>query len=84
MNHMPAPVSETGLVTTRRPAPALTPRQDAVLRLAATGRTYRAIASELGIAHGTVKRTMHDAYERLDVAGQLDAFRAMGWLSEVG
>lgn len=74
---MPVPVSAT---TTRRPVPALTPRQVDVLRLAARGLTYKAIASALGMAHGTVKRTIHEIHERLGAETLMESLSVVGWL----
>jgi DNA-binding NarL/FixJ family response regulator len=47
--------------------PALTPSQTRVLRLLLTGRSNRAIASELNIAEGTVKQHVHALYRALGV-----------------
>jgi DNA-binding CsgD family transcriptional regulator len=49
------------------PFDRLTPRQRDVLASAALGRSRRAIAADLGIAPGTVKRHLEDAYRRLGV-----------------
>lgn len=79
-NHMPVPVSDPGLVTTRRPVPALTPRQAEVLRLAALGFTYDEIGLHLGIARTTVRDTLWHVYDRLDVGCLVEALAAVGWL----
>ncbi len=57
---------------------ALTARQREVLSTAAAGRSRRSIADELGIAPGTVKRHLEDAYRRLGVEGRAPAFAALG------
>lgn len=77
---MPVPVSESGLVTTRRPVPALTPRQVDVLRVAAKGLTQKAVGAELGISRQTVQNTMHEAYQRLGVETLVEALSVLGWL----
>ena len=58
----------------------LTPRQDEVLRLAATGMKYTAIADELGIGPQTVKGHLRAVRERLNVGSVIEAFIARGWL----
>lgn len=60
--------------------PVLTPRQMAVLRLRASGRTNKAIALELGISTWTVKQFLTQAFRRLGVEGAVEAFTVMGWL----
>ncbi|MGI3782034.1 MAG: LuxR C-terminal-related transcriptional regulator [Janthinobacterium lividum] len=49
----------------RPPDPALTARQQDVLRLLAEGRTVRAIGSRLGISQSTVDKHVRDLYRRL-------------------
>jgi DNA-binding CsgD family transcriptional regulator len=49
----------------RPPDPALTARQQDVLRLLAEGRTVGAIASRLGISRSTVDKHVRDVYHRL-------------------
>jgi DNA-binding CsgD family transcriptional regulator len=49
----------------RPPEPALTARQQDVLRLLAEGRTVRAIGSRLGISQSTVDKHVRDLYRRL-------------------
>lgn len=51
----------------------LTPRQSQVLRLVAEGLTNRQIANRLGLAEGTVRRHLEDAYIRLGVSSRTAA-----------
>lgn len=44
----------------------LTPRQLQVLRLIAAGHTDRAIASQLGVRHSTIKTTKGNLFDRLE------------------
>ena len=45
----------------------LTPRQREIADLMAKGQTFGAIARELGIVEGYVKRRMSDAYRKVGV-----------------
>ena len=58
----------------------LTPRQQQVLALIATGRTYADIAGELGIGEQTVKNHAYRSFSALDVSGAIQAFVKLGWL----
>lgn len=60
----------------RPPEPALTPRQHAVLRLLAEGRTVRAIGSRLGISQSTVDKHVRDLYRRLGTQDRASTIRA--------
>lgn len=51
----------------RGAAVALTPREREVAELAASGRTSREVADELGISQRTVQNLLHRAYYKLDV-----------------
>jgi DNA-binding NarL/FixJ family response regulator len=63
-----------------RPPASLTPRQrEALAAYASTGNHDQA-AHELGISRQTLRNHLVLAYETLDVACGIDAFRAMGWL----
>lgn len=53
--------------------PALTPREVAVLRLAADGLTNRAIGTQLGIAENTVKNHLRHVHQKLDVRSRTEA-----------
>lgn len=51
----------------------LTDRQAAVLRHLAAGRTYEAIAAELGYSHGTIRKEAIKLYAALEVDNRRDA-----------
>jgi DNA-binding CsgD family transcriptional regulator len=57
----------------RHPVPRLTPRQNDLLRLLATGRTNSQIARRLGISEGTVRTHLENIYERLNVSSRTAA-----------
>ncbi len=59
----------------RPPDPALTGRQQDVLRLLAEGRTVRAIASRLGISQSTVDKHVRDLYRRLGTQDRASTIR---------
>jgi len=56
-----------------RPGPALTEREHEVLRLLAAGRGNQAIAGELIVAVGTVKRHLNSIFSKLGVETRLAA-----------
>lgn len=58
----------------------LTKQEYAILRLTALGLTGPAVAHRLGISLQTVKNHLTKVYFVLNVSGQIEAFRAMGWL----
>ncbi|SER29226.1 response regulator transcription factor [Microlunatus flavus] len=60
----------------RPPDPALTARQQSVLRLLAEGRTVRAIGSRLGISQSTVDKHVRDLYRRLGTQDRASTIRA--------
>lgn len=51
----------------------LSPREAQILELLAEGLTYQEIATRLGIAHETVKRTARDIRERLGARNTANA-----------
>lgn len=76
-------------MTTSKPAGArdqvepLTERELDVLRLAARGKTNRAIGSELGISHRTVQGHLASIYGKLDVNSRTEAVTEAlrrGWI----
>jgi two-component system, NarL family, nitrate/nitrite response regulator NarL len=54
-------------------APALSPREQEVLRSAARGRSAREIADELFVSTATVKTHLQHIYEKLGVSGRASA-----------
>jgi two-component system nitrate/nitrite response regulator NarL len=54
----------------------LTPRESAVLALAAEGCSTREIAAQLGVASATVKTHLRSAYHKLDVRDRASAVAA--------
>ncbi|WP_426592025.1 LuxR C-terminal-related transcriptional regulator [Cellulomonas sp. McL0617] len=63
------------------PAGGLSPREAEVLRLAATGRTNRAIATELHLSEKTVARHLSNLFAKLDVPSRA---AATAWAYEHG
>jgi DNA-binding CsgD family transcriptional regulator len=57
----------------RHPVPHLTPRQQDLLRLVATGHTNTQIARRLGITEGTVRTHLENIYDRLGVSSRAAA-----------
>lgn len=68
----PEPSSEVRKVPTQR--------QMEVLRLLAQGRTYKEVADEMCIVTHSVKQHATNAYDRLGVHSNVQAFIALGWL----
>ncbi|MGW2572667.1 response regulator transcription factor [Streptomyces sp. NPDC001537] len=60
----------------QRPTELLTPREDAVLRLAAAGLDERAIAERLHLSQRTVRAYMTTAVSKLGVHGRAATLRA--------
>jgi DNA-binding NarL/FixJ family response regulator len=59
--------------TTAQPHDTLTPRELAILRLLANGHGTRAIAAELRIAEGTVRRHVEAIRGKLGVHSRIEA-----------
>ena len=57
----------------RHPVPRLTPRQNELLRLLASGRTNSRIAHSIGISEGTVRTHLENIYEKLGVSSRTAA-----------
>jgi ATP/maltotriose-dependent transcriptional regulator MalT len=57
----------------RAPSPALTPRERQILKLVATGRTNKVIASELSLSEKTVERHVSNICTKLDVTSRTAA-----------
>lgn len=53
-------------------APALTGREEQILRLVASGMTNRQIGERLGLRPQTVKNHVHRVFEKLDVHSRLE------------
>lgn len=51
----------------------LTPREEEVLRLAASGLTHREIAGRLGIQAKTVRNHLANLYDKLSIHGRAQA-----------
>lgn len=71
-----------GPIAYRRPAAILhpSPRQLDVLRVMATGATFRQAAWELGISKGNASNLAGEAYKRLDCDNLVASFVKLGWL----
>jgi DNA-binding NarL/FixJ family response regulator len=63
----------TGRGTGRGPGPALSSREQEVLRLVAEGGTNRSVARKLGIGEATVKTHLTHVYEKLGVVDRASA-----------
>jgi ATP/maltotriose-dependent transcriptional regulator MalT len=64
------------------PGVYLTRRQLQILKLAASGLSYKEIQAELGGVHlSTVKYHLNVCYAKLSVEGLVQAMHAMGWVS---
>ena len=60
----------------RRPAgPGLTPRETEILRLVATGRSYRQIADELVVSHRTVQNHVQNVLGKLQLRNRVQLAR---------
>jgi DNA-binding NarL/FixJ family response regulator len=51
----------------------LTPREHAILSLLAKGRSYKEIATDLGISSNTVRNHLHEIYNKLHVQSRTEA-----------
>ena len=65
-------------MSTRIGRDGLTPRQREVLELRFEGLSCDEVGARLGITEITVRNHIREAYVRLDVSRQMDAFRAAG------
>lgn len=61
-------------------ADALTPAELETLRLASSGRGYKAIAIDAGVSEQTIKNQLASARDKLNVNSTIAAFVAVGWL----
>jgi two-component system nitrate/nitrite response regulator NarL len=62
----------TGKELDGSPFAGLTPREQAIVRLAADNLRNQEIGSRLGISEGTVKVHLHNVYEKLGLTNRLD------------
>ncbi|MEG1778989.1 MAG: helix-turn-helix transcriptional regulator, partial [Oscillospiraceae bacterium] len=53
----------------------LTPREIEILTFVADGFTNRYIAKKLNISEGTVKRTIYNAYKKLEIGSRVELVR---------
>jgi DNA-binding NarL/FixJ family response regulator len=61
---------------------SLTPREREIVMAVADGHSNKRVASDLGIAEGTVKLHLHKAYKKLGVTNRVQLslmVRAQGW-----
>ena len=66
----------------RAPNP-LTDRETEVVALLATGKTYKQLASALGVSQSTVRNHLHNVYSKLEVVDRAQAViisRENGWI----
>lgn len=63
-----------------RPGALLSPREDQILRLVATGAANKAIAHTLGIGEKAVKNHLSATYAKLRAANRVDALRLRGYM----
>lgn len=56
---------------------SLTPRENQVIRLAASGLTNRSIAEELNISEGSVKKFLSNCYSKLGISGRVDLYKLL-------
>ncbi len=61
--------------TRQRPAPELTDRETEVLRLVATGLSYKQIASQLFISHRTVQNHVQNTLNKLHLHNRIELVR---------
>jgi len=62
----------------RRTVPALTMRQQELLRRVAMGHSNRRVARDLGLSEGTVRKHLQNVYERLGVHSRTEALARTG------
>ena len=75
-----ASASNVGAGQPKQSACSLTPMQEAVLRLRATGMSGSEVAHKLGMSYQTEKNHAADAYLRLGVSSLVAAMHAKGWV----
>jgi putative nucleotidyltransferase with HDIG domain len=71
-----------GAASFAEPSP-LSPREQEVLRLLATGNQYKVIAAELGVSTSTVRTHLHNLYGKMDVVDRAQAVLSAskrGWI----
>ena len=56
----------------------LTPRETEIVELVSKGLTNKYIAGSLGISEGTVKKSLHNSYRKLNVCSRFDIMKLFG------
>ncbi len=56
----------------------LTPRESEIVELVSRGLTNKYIAGSLGISEGTVKKSLHNSYRKLNVCSRFDIVKLFG------
>lgn len=69
MNYEPR-TDRTGRWSKAKSICKLSPRESQVVAIALSGKTNKAIAIELNISEGTVKKTMHNAFVKFGVCSR--------------
>ena len=67
--------SEAAAPGAQRPIPELTARETEVLRLVATGMSYKEIASELFLSHRTVQNHVQNTLNKLQLHNRVELVR---------
>jgi DNA-binding NarL/FixJ family response regulator len=71
----PDPATEVAAPGARRPIPELTARETEVLRLVATGMSYKEIAAELFLSHRTVQNHVQNTLGKLHLHNRVELVR---------
>jgi DNA-binding NarL/FixJ family response regulator len=71
----PAPAPEAAAPGADRPIPELTARETEVLRLVATGMSYKEIAAELFLSHRTVQNHVQNTLGKLHLHNRVELVR---------
>ena len=71
----PDPTPEAAAPGPQRPIPDLTARETEVLRLVATGMSYKEIASELFLSHRTVQNHVQNTLGKLHLHNRVELVR---------
>ena len=71
----PRPSPSPRAASTHRPIPELTERETEVLRLVATGMSYKEIAAELFLSHRTVQNHVQNTLGKLHLHNRVELVR---------